>query len=60
MSKYNQVSDIQYARFQILHVDLHSGLIWSAMLTDINYFLYSVKLPSIMHMLDMPVTKATF
>ncbi len=30
MSKYNKLSDIQYARFQILPVDLHFGLFWSA------------------------------
>ncbi len=30
MSQYNKLSDIQYARFQILHVDLHFGLFWSA------------------------------
>ncbi len=30
MSQYNKLSDIQYARFQILPVDLHFGLFWSA------------------------------
>ncbi len=30
MSQYNKLSDIQYARFQILLVDLHFGLFWSA------------------------------
>ncbi len=30
MSQYNKLSDIQYARFQILHVDLHFGLFWLA------------------------------
>ncbi len=30
MSQYNKLSDIQYTRFQILHVDLHFGLFWSA------------------------------
>ncbi len=30
MSQYNKLSNIQYARFQILHVDLHFGLFWSA------------------------------
>ncbi len=30
MCHYNQLSDIQYARFQILPVDLHFGLFWSA------------------------------
>ncbi len=30
MSQYNKLSNIQYARFQILHVDLHFGLYWSA------------------------------
>ncbi len=30
MSQYNKLSDIQYASFQILLVDLHFGLFWSA------------------------------
>ncbi len=30
MSQYNKLSDIQYARFQILPVDLHLELFWSA------------------------------
>ncbi len=30
MSQYNKLSDIQYARFQILPVDLHFELFWSA------------------------------
>ncbi len=30
MSQYNKLSDIQYARFQILPVNLHFGLFWSA------------------------------
>ncbi len=30
MSQYNKLSDIQYARFQILPMDLHFGLFWSA------------------------------
>ncbi len=30
MSQYNKLSNIQYARFQILPVDLHFGLFWSA------------------------------
>ncbi len=30
MSQYNKLSDIQYARFQILPVDHHFGLFWSA------------------------------
>ncbi len=30
MPQYNKLSDIQYARFQILPVDVHFGLIWSA------------------------------
>ncbi len=30
MSQYNKLSDIQYARFQILPVDLYFGLFWSA------------------------------
>ncbi len=30
MSQYNKLSDIQYAKFQILPVDLHFGLFWSA------------------------------
>ncbi len=30
MSQYNKLSDIQYASFQILPVDLHFGLFWSA------------------------------
>ncbi len=30
MSQCNKLSDIQYARFQILPVDLHFGLFWSA------------------------------
>ncbi len=30
MSQYNKLSDIQYARFQILPVDVHFGLFWSA------------------------------
>ncbi len=30
MSQYNKLSDIQYARFQILPVELHFGLFWSA------------------------------
>ncbi len=30
MSQYNKISDILYARFQILPVDLHFGLFWSA------------------------------
>ncbi len=29
MSQYNKPSDIKYARFQILPVDLHFGLFWS-------------------------------
>ncbi len=29
MSQYNKLSDIQYARFQILPVDLHFGVFWS-------------------------------
>ncbi len=29
MSQYNKLSDIQYARFQILPVDLHFGLLVS-------------------------------
>ncbi len=30
MSPYNKLSHIQYARFQILPVDIHFGLFWSA------------------------------
>ncbi len=30
MSQYNKLSNIQYARFQILSVDLYFGLFWSA------------------------------
>ncbi len=30
MSQYNKLSYIQYARFQLLPVDLHFGLFWSA------------------------------
>ncbi len=30
MSQHNKLSDIQYARFQILPVDLQVGLFWSA------------------------------
>ncbi len=30
MSQCNQLSNIQYAKFQILPVDLHFGLFWSA------------------------------
>ncbi len=30
MSQYNKLTDIQYAKFQILLVDLHFGLFWSA------------------------------
>ncbi len=30
MSQYNTLSDIQYARSQILPVDLRFGLFWSA------------------------------
>ncbi len=30
MSQYNKLSHIQYATFQILPVDLHFGLFWSA------------------------------
>ncbi len=30
MSQYNKLSDIKYARFQILPVDLHFELFWSA------------------------------
>ncbi len=30
MSQYNKLSDIEYARFQILPVDLNFGLFWSA------------------------------
>ncbi len=29
MSRYNKLSDNQYAKFQILPVDLHFGLFWS-------------------------------
>ncbi len=30
MSQYNKLSDIQYERFEILPVDFHFGLFWSA------------------------------
>ncbi len=30
MSPYNKLSDIQYVRFQILPVDLHFRMFWSA------------------------------
>ncbi len=30
ISQYNKLSDIQYARFQILPLELHVGLFWSA------------------------------
>ncbi len=30
MSQYNKLSDIQYATFQILPVDLHFGVFWPA------------------------------
>ncbi len=36
MSQYNKLSDIQYARFQILHVDLNFGLFWSAGIPTMN------------------------
>ncbi len=29
MSQYNKISDIQYARYQILAVNLDFGLFWS-------------------------------
>ncbi len=32
MSLYNKLSDIQYARFQILPEDLHFGPFWSAVI----------------------------
>ncbi len=36
MSQYNKLSDIQYARFQILPVDLHVGQFWSAGIPTMN------------------------
>ncbi len=41
MSQYNKLSDIQYARFQILPMDLHFGLFWSA---DIHHGVTSMLL----------------
>ncbi len=32
----NKISDIQYSRFQILHVDLHFALFWSAGIPTIH------------------------
>ncbi len=37
MSQYNKLSNIQYARFQILPVDLHFRLFWSAGIPPYNY-----------------------
>ncbi len=40
MSQYNKISDIQhvqYAGFQILPVDLHFGLFWSAGIPTMPY-----------------------
>ncbi len=36
MSQYNKLSAIQYARFQILPVELHFGLFW------VSWFPYHV------------------
>ncbi len=36
MSLYNKLSDIQYARFQTLSVELHFGLFWSAGIPTMN------------------------
>ncbi len=33
MSQYNKLSDIQYARFHILPMDLHFETVWSAGIT---------------------------
>ncbi len=44
MSQYNKLSDIQYARFQILPVHLHFGNFWSAGISpcvSISPILYS-------------------
>ncbi len=43
MSQYNKLSEIQYARFQILPVDLHFGLFWSSgsiATMQLLYFIY--------------------
>ncbi len=37
MSKYNKLSDIEYARFQILPVDLYFWLFWSAGISTVLY-----------------------
>ncbi len=37
MSQYNKLSNIQYARFQILPLDLNFGLFWSAGIPTIHY-----------------------
>ncbi len=37
MSHYNKLSHIQYARFQILYVDLHFGLFWSGGIPTMLY-----------------------
>ncbi len=37
ISQYNKLSDIQYARFQILPVELHFGLFWSAGIPTMLY-----------------------
>ncbi len=42
MSEYNKLSDIQYARFQILPVDLHFGLFWSAGIPTMFRKLYNL------------------
>ncbi len=39
MSQCNKLSNIQYARFQILPVDLHFGLFWSADIPTMNVYI---------------------
>ncbi len=40
MSQCNKLFNIQYARFQILPVDLHFGLFWSAGISTMPWCSY--------------------
>ncbi len=38
MPQYNKLLDIQFERFQMMPVDLHFGLFWSASIPTMSWF----------------------